>query len=333
VARALLDRGRDVRLLVRPSSDRGNIEGLDVEVHVGDLRDPAAVSAAVAGCTEVYHVAAEYSFWSERAASIYESNVRGTANVMEACLEHDVERVVYTSTVGTIGLGGTGTNGVFDERSPLAEGQLSGHYKRSKLEAEKTALAYVSQGLPLVVVNPSAPIGPWDRKPTPTGKIIVDFVRGRMPAYVDTGLNIVHVRDVAIGHVLAAERGRVGERYILGNRNMSLAEILEMLGKLTDRPAPKIRIPYPVAWLAGWVSTSIADCITHRPPAVAIEAVQMAKYKMFFSATKAVTELGLPQTDIEEAFVDALSWFSPRGYFDPEKGNTSPTGELPWQSR
>ena len=334
VARALLERGRAVRLLVRPSSDRGNIEDLDVEIHVGDLRDAAAVSAAVEHCGEVYHVAAEYSFWSEpeRAASIYDSNVRGTANVMEACLEHDVERVVYTSTVGTIGLGGAKPNQVFDESSPLAEGQLSGHYKRSKLEAEKTAMAYVSQGLPLVVVNPSAPIGPWDRKPTPTGKIIVDFMRGRMPAYVDTGLNIVHVRDVAIGHVLAAERGRVGERYILGNRNMSLAEILGMLGKLTNRPTPKIRIPYHVAWMAGFVSTSIANRITLRPPAIAIEAVQMAKYKMFFSAAKAVTELGLPQTDVEQAFLDALDWFSPRGYFDLNGGNTSPTGGRQWQS-
>lgn len=333
VARVLLERGRDVRLLVRPSSDRGNIEGLDVEVHVGDLRDPAAVSAAVAHCSEVFHVGAEYSFWSDDASSIYDSNVAGTANVMEACLEHDVARVVYTSTVGTIGLGGALPGDGFDERSPLAEGQLSGHYKRSKLEAEKTALAYVSQGLPLVVVNPSAPIGPWDRKPTPTGKIIVDFMRGHMPAYVDTGLNIVHVRDVAAGHVLAAERGRVGERYILGNRNMSLADILEMLGKLTNRPVPRIRIPYPVAWMAGFLSTSIANRITRRPPAIAIEAVQMAKYKMYFSAAKAVTELGLPQTGVEQAFLDAVDWFSLRGYFDSNRGDTSPTGERAWQSR
>jgi dihydroflavonol-4-reductase len=333
VARVLLERGRDVRLLVRPTSDCSNIAGLDVEIHVGDLRDAAAVSAAVARCGEVYHVGAEYRFWSEHATPMYESNVGGTANVMEACLEHDVERVVYTSTVGTIGLGAVGPMGACDERSPMAPGQISGHYKRSKLEAEETALAYVSQGLPLVVVNPSAPMGPWDRKPTPTGQIIVDFMRGHMPAYVDTGLNVVHARDVAIGHVLAAERGRVGERYILGNRNMSLADILATLGKLTGRAAPKIRIPHGVAWLAAAVSTTIADRFTRRPPGIAIEAVRMAKYKMYFSAAKAVAELGLPQTDVERAFIDALDWFSARGYFDSNRAKTSNTGGRAWQSR
>jgi dihydroflavonol-4-reductase len=333
VARVLLERGREVRLLVRPTSDRSNIEALDVEVHVGDLRDADAVSAAVSRCGEVYHVGAEYRLWSEHATPMYESNVRGTANVMEACLEHDVERVVYTSTVGTIGLGAVGPSGACDERSPMAPGQICGHYKRSKVEAEETALAYVSQGLPLVVVNPSAPMGPWDRKPTPTGQIIVDFMRGRMPAYVDTGLNVIHAHDVAIGHVLAAERGRVGERYILGNRNMKLAEILGMLANLTGRPAPKIRIPHSVAWLAAIVSTTIADRITRRPPAVAIEAVRMAKYQMFFSAEKAVAELGLPQTGVEKAFTDALDWFSARGYFDSNRTDTSTPGGRAWQSR
>lgn len=314
VARALLERGRDVRLLVRETSDRGNIDGLDAEICLGDLRDPVAVSSAVAGCDEVYHVAAEYTLWSSDSSSLYESNVRGTANVMDACLAHDVARVVYTSTVGTIGLAG-GHELAHDEENPVADGQFCGHYKRSKLEAERTALAYVDRGLPLVVVNPSAPIGPWDRKPTPTGKLVVDFMRGRMPAYVDTGLNVAHVKDVAIGHVLAAEKGRVGERYILGNRNMSLAEILTMLGALTGRPAPKIRIPYAVAWIAGLASTMVADCLTRKPPGIAIEAVRMARFNMFFSAAKAVHELGLPQTPVEHAFSDALDWFSRHGYF------------------
>jgi dihydroflavonol-4-reductase len=330
VARVLLERGRDVRLLVRTSSDRRNVDGLDAEICAGDLRDAAAVSAAVAGCDEVYHVAADYSFWSERPAAIYESNVQGTANVMDACLEHAVPRVVYTSTVGTIGLGGSDApSAPRDELSPLAEGQFSGHYKRSKREAETTALAYVPRGLPLVIVNPSAPIGPWDRKPTPTGKIIVDFVLGRLPAYLDTGLNVVHVRDVALGHVLAAERGRVGERYILGNRNMSLAEILTVLGDLTGKVAPTIKIPYPVAYVAGLASTMLADHVTRRPPGIALEAVKMAKFHMYFSAAKAVQELGLPQTPVERAFGDALDWFAAHGYFDPKAG----IGERPWPSR
>jgi dihydroflavonol-4-reductase len=314
VARVLLEHGRDVRLLVRASSDRRNVDGLDAELRAGDLRDAAAVAAAVAGCDEVYHVAAEYSFWSQRPAELYESNVQGTANVMDACLAHGVGRVVYTSTVGTIGL--RSEDGAHDERTPLADGQLSGHYKRSKHAAESTALEYVARGLPLVVVNPSAPIGPWDRKPTPTGKILVDFACGKMPAYVDTGLNIVHVRDVAMGHLLAAERGRVGERYILGNRNMTLAEILATLGSLLGKPPPRIRIPYGVAFAAGLASTMIADRITHQPPAIALEAVRMAKYKMFFSPAKAIAELDLPQTPVEKAFEDALDWFGTHGYFD-----------------
>ncbi len=320
VARVLLDRGREVRLLLRESSDRRNVLGLDAEICLGDLRDSAAVSGAIAGCDEVYHVAAEYKFWAP-SPDTYESNVRGTVNVMDACLAHEVERVVYTSTVGTVGLGGAGGREVaHDERSPIMEGQFCGDYKRSKLEAEKTALSYVDRGLPLVVVNPSAPIGPWDRKPTPTGKIIVDFARGRMPAYVDTGLNVVHVHDVAIGHVLAAERGRIGERYILGNRNMSFAEILGALARLTGRAAPTLRIPYAFAYAAGLASTLIADCITGKPPEIPLDAVRMARFNMFFSPAKAVEELGMPQTPVELAFEAALDWFASNGYLDSHGG-------------
>ena len=317
VARELLERGRSVRVLARASSDRANIHGLDVEVVTGDLRDRTAVEGAVRGCDEVYHVAAEYTFWSPDPDAVFASNVVGTRNVMDACLEHHVGRVVYTSTVGTIGLGGNAPPDVpRDENSPLAKDQLTGTYKRSKFEAERAALEYVARGLPLVVVNPSAPVGPWDRKPTPTGKIIVDFMRGKMPAFLDTGLNIVHVRDVAVGHVLAAERGRIGERYILGNANMSLAQILRTLAKLTGRKAPRVRIPFGVAYLAGLVSTAVANRLTHSEPAVPLEAVKMARFHMYFSAAKAVRELGIPETPPENAFSDALVWFRDRGYFD-----------------
>jgi len=317
VARALLERGNAVRVFVRPASDRGNLEGLDVEVVEGDLRDAESVAAAVRGCEEVYHVAAEYTFWSNAPKEMVRSNVDGTAHVMEACLRGAVRRIVYTSTVGTIGLAPVegGDLGARDERTPLAEGQLAGHYKRSKFDAEKLVLDYAKRGLPVVVVNPSAPIGPWDRKPTPTGQILVDFMLGRMPAFVDTGLNIVHVRDVAAGHLLAAEKGRIGERYILGHENMTLAHILETLARLTGRRAPTMRIPYSVAYAAGWLSTTLSDLVTHRPPAIALESVKMAKRHMFFSSAKAIAELGLPQTPVERAFEDALDWFSHNRYF------------------
>jgi dihydroflavonol-4-reductase len=306
-----------VRALVRATSDRANLQGLDVEVVEGDLCDAGAVLRAVRGCDEVYHVAAEYSFWSRRPDDVYRSNVDGTTHVMDACLRSSVRRVVYTSTVGTIGLAPVDGNtlGERDEQSPLAPGQLSGHYKRSKFDAEQRVLEFAARGLPVVIVNPSAPIGPWDRKPTPTGRIIVDFVLGKLPAYLDTGLNIVHVRDVALGHLLAAERGRIGERYILGNQNMTLASILELLARLSGRRAPTLRIPYGIAYAAGWASTKLSDLVTRRPPAIALESVKMAKRHMFFSSAKARSELGLPQLPVEQAFTDALDWFLRNRYF------------------
>jgi dihydroflavonol-4-reductase len=313
----LLEHGRTVRALVRATSDRENLAGLELELVEGDLRDAAAIQRAVRGCDEVYHVAAEYRFWSRQPRDLYGSNVDGTRNVMDACLRHEVPRVVYTSTVGTIGLAAVGGSdlGARDERTPLAPGQISGHYKQSKFDAERLVLEYAARGLPVVIVNPSAPIGPWDRKPTPTGRIIVDFMRGKMPAYLDTGLNVVHVRDVALGHLLAAAHGKVGERYILGNENMTLARILEALARLSGKRAPRLRIPYGVAYAAGWVSTMLSDVVTGRPPAIALESVKMAKRHMFFSAAKARLELGLPQHPIEHAFADALDWFSRNRYF------------------
>jgi dihydroflavonol-4-reductase len=320
VARALLERGRAVRVLVRASSERGNLAGLDLEIVTGDLRDPSATASAVRGCDEVYHAGAEYTFWSKSPAELFASNVGGTANVMEACLRHGVRRVVYTSTVGTIGLGGAAPPGTpRDERSPPRKGQFTGHYKRSKLEAEQVALRYVARGVPVVIVNPSAPVGAFDRKPTPTGQILVDFMRGSLPAFVDTGLNVVHVRDVALGHVLAAERGVVGERYILGNQNLSLPEILAILAAISGREAPKVRIPYALAYLAGLASTMVSDHLTGRPPAVPLEAVKMSRFHMYFSPDKAVRSLGLPQTPPEQALGDALAWFAANGYLDRSK--------------
>ena len=307
VVRALLARGGDVRVLVRPTSDRGNLAGLPVEEAVGDLRDAEAVGRAVRGCQTVFHVAADYRFWARDPHELYQSNVAGTIHVMDACLQAGVEKVVYTSTVGTIGLSALPVP--CDETTPLLAGQLTSHYKRSKLEAEEAALAYAARGLPVVVVNPSAPVGPWDAKPTPTGKLIVDFALGKLPAIVDTGLNIVHVRDVAEGHLLAAERGRVGERYILGNRNMTLAEIVAELARIIGRPAPRFRLPYAVAWTAGAVSTALSTFVTHQPPAIALEAVRMSRRRMFFDAAKAVRELGLPQTSARAALEDAVAWF------------------------
>ncbi len=317
LARLLLERGHHVRALVRPTSNLGNIEGLAVETISGDLCDAGSVERAVKGCEQVYHVAAEYNLWSLNPDDLYRSNIQGTANVMEASLKHGVAKVIYTSTVGTIGL--AAPSAPCNESSPMLADQLTGHYKRSKFEAEKLALGYVQRGLPLVVVNPSAPVGPWDRKPTPTGKIIVDFVQGRMPAYLDTGLNLVHVKDVALGQVLAAEKGRIGERYILGHRNVSLNEILGMLAAITGKRRPTIQIPYSVAWLAGFASTKYSDWVSKRPPAVALEAVKMARRHMYFDSSKAVAELGLPQTPVEKGLEDAVEWFSRHGYFNHQQ--------------
>jgi dihydroflavonol-4-reductase len=327
VARVLVERGEDVRVLVREGADPRNLEGLPVERSTGDLRDPAAVRRAVAGCARVFHVAADYRLWARDPRELYETNVGGTVHVMEACLAEGVERVVYTSTVGTVGL--SALPAPCDETTPLAPGQLTSHYKRSKLEAERAALAFVDRGLPLVVVNPSAPVGPGDVKPTPTGRILVDFAHGRLPAFVDTGLNVVHVRDVAEGHRLAAERGRVGERYILGNENLTLAELLAELAELTGRPRPRVRLPYAAAWVAGAVSTAVADWVTHRPPGIPLEAVRMSRRRMFFDPAKAVRELGIPRTPVRQALEDGLRWFDQHGYISLAKDRK----RVEWASR
>jgi dihydroflavonol-4-reductase len=307
VARLLAERGQKVRALVRPSTVRTGpaVPELDVELVSGDLRDPRSLARAVAGCGVVYHVAADYRLWSRNPAELYESNVEGTRNILEAARAAGVDRFVYTSTVGCIGLPATGLG---DEDQPVSVATMSGDYKRSKFQAEQVALEFARTGFPVVIVNPTAPMGDHDFKPTPTGQIVVDFLNGAMPAYIDTGLNVVHVRDVALGHLLACERGLPGERYILGSENMTLGGILKELAAQTGRKAPSIQLPYFVAWTAGVVTTGIAH-LTGIPPRAPMEAVRMAKKKMWVSHAKAARELGYAPGAANAALADALQWF------------------------
>jgi len=311
VVRELLGDGRTVRALVRRSSARRAIEGLAVEVSEGDLLDPVSVERAVKDVRQVFHVAADYRLWARDPRELARTNVDGTQTVLRACAEAGVERVVYTSSVGALGITEDGSPGT--ETTPVTLADMVGPYKASKFLAEQVALEWVSRGLPVVIVNPSTPVGPWDVKPTPTGQIIVDFLRGRMFATLDTGLNVVHVRDVARGHLLAAERGRVGERYILGNRNVTLTELFGMLARLTGHPAPRFRVPYALAW-CGALGAEAAARLTGTPPRVSLTAVRMARRRMYFSPEKAVRELGLPQSPVEEGLRDAVEWFAARSY-------------------
>jgi len=311
LVRELCARGASVRVLLRPASDRLGLEGCAAEIAEGDLLDTAAVRRAVAGARHVYHVAADYRLWVPDSRLLYRANVDGTRHVLLAAAEAGAERIVYTSTVGALGIPKDGTAG--DESTPVSLADMVGPYKASKFLAERVADEMAARGAPVIIVNPSAPIGPWDIKPTPTGQMIVDFLRGRMIGSVDTGLNVVHVRDVARGHVLAAERGRRGERYILGHENLPLIDILRRLAALTGLPAPRLRIPYAVAWLAA-ASMEGAARLTGRPPRVALTAVRMARKHMYFSPAKAVRELGLPQTPADDALRDAVDWFVARGY-------------------
>jgi dihydroflavonol-4-reductase len=311
VVRALLARGRVVRCLVRPRSRLANLEGLRVEIAQGDLTDPASLTRAIAGASTLYHCAADYRLWARDPGELHRANVEGTENVLSAAAAAGVARVVYTSSVGALGL--TADGSAADETTPVSRAQVVGNYKKSKFDAERVAEAWAARGLPIVIVNPSTPVGERDVKPTPTGQMIVDFLNRRLPAYVDTGLNLVDVRDVAEGHVLAAEKGRVGERYILGNRNMTLKEILETLARLTNLPAPRLRLPHAVP-LAAAAAATWAARVTGRPPRVSLESVRMSLHRMFFDASKAVRELGLPQTPVEEALARAVAWFRENGY-------------------
>ena len=307
VARLLVERGHRVRALVRPSS---RLRELDVETFTGDLRDPDSLCQAARGCGVVFHIAADYRLWAPAPDELYRSNVDGTRNMLEAARRAGVERVVYTSTVGCIGLP---KNGVGDETSPVTLEDMTGAYKRSKYLAEQAALECARSGLPVVIVNPTAPVGDHDFKPTPTGKIILDFLRGSMPAFVETGLNLVDVKDTAMGHWLACERGRAGERYILGGQNLTLQEILNRLARISGRQAPTKRIPWSLAYAAGVASTGWAR-LTGREPRVPLDAVRMARKKMFVTHEKAARELGYAPSGVDAALEKAVEWFRGNGY-------------------
>lgn len=308
LARHLLESGHRVRVLVRDPARLRELE--EVEVVRGDLRDPEAVRRAVDGCEVVYHVAADYRLWVRDPAEMYRSNVDGTRNLLEAAHQARLERVVYTSTVGAIGIP---PGGVGDEATPVDLQDMVGPYKRSKFLAEQVALGYAARGLPVVIVNPTAPVGDHDFKPTPTGKTIVDYLRGAMRACLDTGLNLVDVRDVAAGHRLACERGRSGERYILGCRNLTLGEIFRNLEAVSGVAAPRWRIPYGVAYAAGVVSTAWAY-VSGREPLAPLDGVRMARKKMFVSHAKAARELGFSPSPVEGALARAVAWFRANGY-------------------
>jgi dihydroflavonol-4-reductase len=307
VARLLIERGHKVRALCRPASC---LRELDAERVEGDLRDFASLERAVAGCDRIFHVAADYRLWSRHSEELYQSNVEGTRNLLNASQRAGIERVVYTSTVGCIGIPKDRPG---DETEPADERAMVGHYKRSKWLAEQVAIQKAREGLTIVIVNPTAPVGDHDWKPTPTGKIVLDFLRGRIPAFIDTGLNFVDARDVAEGHLLAAERGRIGERYILGAEDLTLQQILERLASLTGKKAPTIRIPYVVALSAAVISTALAN-VTRQQPLAPIEGVRMARKKMFVSHAKATRELGFQPRPIDDALLRAITWFRENGY-------------------
>jgi dihydroflavonol-4-reductase len=313
----LLARKHRVKVLVRPGSDRRGLAGAEVERADGDLGDRELLRRELQGCDWCFHCAASYHLWLPDYIPMYAANVEGTRNVLEAAGQAGCRRIVYTSTVGCIGL----PKEVNGQITPSTEADLitganfSNDYKRSKWEAEQIAVKFARDGLPVVIVNPSAPVGPGDLKPTPTGQIIVDFLNRKLPAYLDTGLNWVHVRDVAAGHILAAQKGAVSQRYILGNSdgNWTMEKTLRELQEITGIPAPRMKIPHWVAMAAAHVSEPIA-ALTGKPPKAPLAGVRMAKHKMWFDPAKAIRELGLPQTPPRQAFADAVEWFRKNGY-------------------
>jgi len=310
VARALLREGWQVRVLVRSASDRSNLQHLDLEVAVGDLTDRPSLDRALIDCGGLFHVAADYRLGAPDPRELYRINVEGTRNILLAAHQAGVARMVYTSSVATIGLPTDGSPG--DEETPVGLAAMIGHYKRSKYLAEQAVLEAARTGLSVVIVNPSTPVGPGDVKPTPTGRVVLDAASGRMPAYVDTGLNIVHVDDVAAGHLLAFHRGRPGERYILGGQDMTLREILAHIARLVGRKPPQVRLPYGAVLPIAYVAEVVAR-ISGRSSRVTLEAVRMSRKRMFFSSAKAVRDLGYQWRPPVDAFDDAVRWFRERG--------------------
>jgi dihydroflavonol-4-reductase len=311
VARELASRGESVRVLVRPSSNLRALEGIPTERIRGDLRDRASLERALEGVRRVYHVAADYRLWARDPREIYESNVTGTQNLLDASRRAGVEKFIYTSTVATVAVPRDGA--LPNEETRTSIGEMIGHYKRSKFEAEQCALGAAKDGLPVVIVNPTTPVGPGDWKPTPTGKIIVDFLNGRMPGYVDTGLNFVPVEDCAQGHLLAADRGRVGERYILGGANLTLKQMLDFLASVSGRRAPRWKFPHALAYAAGCIDTAVARLLG-REPQIPLEGVRMSRHKMFVDASKAGREFGFAPGPIEAALARATAWYESNGY-------------------
>ena len=312
VARVLGEQGADLRLLVRSTSNLRNLEGIKAETATGDLRDSSSLEKGMSGCDTVFHVAADYRLWVRDPAEMYRSNVDGTKAVLDAARKHGVRRVVYTSSVATVGF--TGNGHPADEDSPVSLADMIGPYKRSKFLAEQLAMEAGGSGMHVVVVNPTTPVGEQDVKPTPTGRIVVDFLKRRFPAYVETGLNLVDVRECALGHVVALEKGRPGERYILGGENLTLKQILDKLGEISGLPSPKVKLPYVFAFATGIVDEAITGRLLHREPRATVDSVRMGKKKMFASCAKAERELGWKIVPVEAALRRAVEWFQANGY-------------------
>jgi dihydroflavonol-4-reductase len=309
-----MEHGAQLRLLVRSSSDLRNIEDLNAERVQGDLRDPASIEKALAGCDTVFHVAADYRLWVRDPEQMYRSNVEGTRGLLEAARRQGVRRVVYTSSVATMGFTSNGAGTLADESSPVSLANMIGHYKRSKFMAEQAAMEAARAGQDVVVVNPTTPVGERDIKPTPTGRIVLDFLKRKFPAYVETGLNLVDATECARGHIQALEKGKSGERYILGGENLTLKEILDRLGAITGLPSPKVKLPYVVALATGVVDEMVTGRLLGREPRATIDAVRMGRKMMFVSSAKAERDLGWRTVPVDAALRRAVEWFRVNGY-------------------